>query len=71
MEDIYSYYPYVKKLGERHIANAMNTTGKTLCGKPMLGNNYAADFHRRNSDMFFDCKKCLVIFERQTGQKWI
>jgi hypothetical protein len=33
-----TYRPWVKKLGQWHLAD---DDGKTRCGKPMLGNNYA------------------------------
>ena len=32
------YMPWVKKLGQWHLAD---DNGKTRCGVPMLGNNYA------------------------------
>ena len=33
-----TYRPWVKKLGQWHLAD---DNGKTRCGVPMLGNNYA------------------------------
>ena len=33
-----TYRPWVKKLGQWHLAD---DDGKTRCGVPMLGNNYA------------------------------
>ena len=35
---IETYRPWVKKLGQWHLAD---DDGKTRCGVPMLGNNYA------------------------------
>ena len=35
---IETYRPWVKKLGQWHLAD---DNGKTRCGVPMLGNNYA------------------------------
>ena len=33
-----TYPPWVKKLGQWHLSGG---NGQTLCGRPMLGNNYA------------------------------
>ena len=35
------FYKYTKRLGQQHLAKS--GTSNTLCGMPMLGNNYERD----------------------------
>ena len=58
---------WVKKIGDIHYAGH-NTT---LCGIPMLGNNYAAHYPELDKQMHYKreaCKKCKQIFDNQTKQ---
>ena len=48
-----TYRPWVKKLGQWHLAD---DNGKTRCGVPMLGNNYASDIHEYQRTK---CTKCF------------
>lgn len=44
-------YNWVKRLGQGHIAGEDH---RTLCGKPMLGNNYAGHI-----DVKYPCQECI------------
>ena len=48
-----TYPPWVKKLGQWHLAD----DGKTRCGVPMLGNNYAKYIPENERT------KCVKCFE--------
>jgi hypothetical protein len=50
---IETYRPWVKKLGQWHLAD---DDGKTRCGVPMLGNNYASDIPENERTK---CGKCF------------
>jgi hypothetical protein len=47
---MFGYFCWTKAIGPLHLAKGYNT----LCGKPMLGNNYTE--RRRNLSI---CPKCL------------
>jgi len=48
-------YDWVKKLGQWHKSNG----GSTLCGKPMLGSNYAMDIPVEERDPCPDCMDAM------------
>ena len=50
---IETYRPWVKKLGQWHLAD---DDGKTRCGVPMLGNNYAKYIPENER---IKCAKCF------------
>jgi len=50
---IETYRPWVKKLGQWHLAD---DDGKTRCGVPMLGNNYAKYIPENERSK---CAKCF------------
>ena len=50
---IETYRPWVKKLGQWHLSN---DDGKTRCGVPMLGNNYAKYIPENERTK---CEKCF------------
>jgi len=50
---------WTKKLDEIHYYQPGVQHSTTLCGKPMLGNNYAKYFPDRE-----DCKKCRVLMKQ-------
>jgi hypothetical protein len=45
---------WTKKLGQQHFAMA-DGTSTTLCGMPMLGNNYARDYHQEDKTPCTTC----------------
>ena len=47
-----TYFNWVKRLRQAHLAG---TGSITLCGMPMLGNNYASIYQK---DDWMDCDKC-------------
>lgn len=49
------YFNWVKRLGQWHLADPHIDSHKTLCGRPMLGNNYDTyiPIHRREK-----CEDC-------------
>jgi hypothetical protein len=49
---------FVRRLGQWHLYSAMDNDGLTLCGTPMLSNNYEADFARHSPEALKPCKKC-------------
>ena len=49
-----TYPPWVKKLGQWHLSGG---NGQTLCGKPMLGNNYAKYIPENERTECPDCFK--------------
>lgn len=53
---------WAKKFSDVHLPPADWKTGTTLCGTPMLGNNYAIDALKEDRDV---CPKCLSIFEEE------
>jgi len=52
------YYYWTKKIDNLHLHHGNSST--TLCGKPMLGTNYQAEFPDREL-----CPKCLEIVEKE------
>ncbi len=51
-------YEWTKRLGQQHLS--MNDSSTTLCGKPMLGNNYATVL---DDDEKTPCDQCYEILE--------
>ncbi len=49
------YIEWTKRLGQRHYAKA-GSSNETLCGRPMLGNNYADIIL---DDEKTDCDECV------------
>ena len=49
------YYEWTKKLGQKHWSKSNSPT--TICGKPMLGNNYASLINEENKT---PCEECLT-----------
>jgi hypothetical protein len=61
-----STYDWVKKLGQWHLSEANNPT--TICGVPMLGNNYASvipESDRKPCDKCFPQKPVQSIEQLQ------
>lgn len=64
-----NYHLWQKKIGELHIFRSGEM--ETICGRPMLGNNYA--YHRGYktlSDIPEDvdiCKECLGTYSQESG----
>jgi len=52
------YYDWVKRLGQYHLSIGGQST--TLCGMPMMGNNYAKVIPK---DERTKCNKCFNIAE--------
>ena len=52
-----TYFNWVKRLRQAHLAG---TGSITLCGMPMLGNNYASIYQK---DDWMDCDKCYIAIE--------
>jgi hypothetical protein len=55
-------YYWIKRIGPRHIAGSTNTS-QTLCGQPMLGNNYAYGSNKR--DDVESCDACERAFKAE------
>jgi hypothetical protein len=51
---IINLFFWKKAIGDIHIAGVNNT----LCGRPMLGNNYATQ-----KEHFATCSKCVEVME--------
>jgi hypothetical protein len=49
------YSDWVKRLGQWHLAEKGSIQGVTLCGRPMLGNNYAEMIEEDKREQ---CKEC-------------
>lgn len=58
-----TYRPWVKKLGQWHLAD---DNGKTRCGVPMLGNNYAKYIPENERTK---CDKCFEQITRNRANK--
>ena len=57
------YFEWTKKLGQQHFALPRISNGVTMCGQPMLGNNYAKYIAEENK---VPCKECAeAITKRQ------
>ena len=57
------YFEWTKKLGQQHFSLPRTSNGMTMCGRPMLGNNYAK--HIAEEDKV-PCKECAeAITKRQ------
>jgi len=54
-----AYCEWTKRLGQRHYYDT-NNASVTLCGKPMLGNNYSA--HIQDSEKQ-DCPECEKVID--------
>ena len=58
-------YEWTKKLGQQHIClNESQLKQTTLCGKPMLGNNYADVIPSAYKIQCLDCQKLLYRINR-------
>ncbi len=51
------FFEWVKGMGQQHYALLTDGTHSTLCGKPMLGNNYAK---RLSDDAKEPCEHCAT-----------
>ena len=49
------FYQWTKRLGQKHWAKSNSPT--TICGKPMLGNNYASLIKEEDKT---PCEECLT-----------
>jgi hypothetical protein len=49
-------YKFTKRLGQQHWATMDSSA--TLCGMPMLGNNYAKHLHLTTDGKEKPCEKC-------------
>jgi len=58
-------YEWTKKLGQQHIClNTPQLKQTTLCGKPMLGNNYADIIPPAYKTQCLECQKLLYHFNK-------
>jgi len=55
---------WTKKLGQRHYALA-GFNHETLCGRPMLGNNYADVIPVNEQE---ECDECLIVLRNMNQQ---
>ena len=51
-------YEYTKRLGQAHHAESGKST--TLCGIPMLGNNYAKYIREEDKTACKECEKLML-----------
>jgi hypothetical protein len=59
-----SFYEWTKRLGQQHFS--MGGEHETLCGMPMLGNNYARHLDQEDKQ---PCRTCAERMEFiQTGE---
>lgn len=67
------YSLWQKKIGEVHIAKINRIDGRTMCGRPMLGNNYAPPRgYETLKDIPEDvniCKECLELYSKDFSTK--
>jgi len=56
-------YEWVKRLGQQHWSIAGSSV--TMCGMPMLGNNYAKHLGNNNKK---PCKDCQEQIQRNKGE---
>lgn len=56
-----TYYYWTKKIDDLHLHQGNTST--TLCGKPMLGNNYQAIYPDRKL-----CAECVRIVEKENSK---
>ena len=56
---------WVKRLGQQHWALFNRSNGETLCGRPMLGNNYAR--HLPDEDKV-PCEECAAKRKELEGE---
>ena len=62
------YYDWVKKCGDWHYSKAGDST--KLCGKPMLGNNYAAHYTEMGI-VRWTCEACQRIKEGRNDAEYL
>ena len=55
---------WTKRLGQRHYTRI--GMSETICGMPMLGNNYASVIPESEQH---ECKECVIILEKQQHQE--
>lgn len=62
-------YYWTKRLGPRHISGngTTHSTSQTMCGKPMLGNNYSYGEGARTDAE--PCDECEKAFDAETDPK--
>jgi len=48
------YHEWTKRLGQKHWSRPGES--ETICGKPMLGNNYARILTEKDKELCEDCK---------------
>ena len=53
-----TFFEWTKRLGQQHFAMG---GGSTLCGMPMLGNNYARDYYEEDKVPCQDCQQRMAI----------
>lgn len=56
-DSVSKMYFWTKRIGDTHIAGVNGT----LCGRPMLGNNYATQ-----KEQFATCAECVKVMEEST-----
>lgn len=68
------YSLWMKKLGKVHISSLRRGSYSTLCGRPMLGNNYAPI---RDLETIEDvksphemCEKCMALYDSEKGEEY-
>ena len=63
---------WTKKLGQQHFAMA-DGTSRTLCGMPMLGNNYARDLYDEDKTPCTTCAErmdFIITGEVESEDRW-
>ncbi len=58
MENMMKTFSWVKKLGQWHLQHPGESN--TLCGRPMLGNNYASRIPTEDRE---PCPDCFAIYD--------
>lgn len=58
-----NYSNWVKKFGQWHLSSA-DIKYRTLCGVPMLGNNYASYYEQHQNELQ-PCDKCFAEATRR------
>ena len=52
-------FEWTKRLGQQHWSRP--NSGVTLCGKPMLGNNYAISLAKEDKVPCDECAECVIV----------
>lgn len=61
-----NYFDWVKKLGQWHLNDDEYKEGETLCGAPMLGNNYHGKIDPKD---IRKCPQCFAIAEARKKER--